>query len=239
MEKSFCTFHNEMSNTCFIADNLPYEKLLKNGVSNLTDADLLAVILRTGAKGQNVIDVSYDILNHPLVKRYGLSGLYMLSLQDFKKIKGIGEIKASQLVAVCELTKRIKGNFQKNKFIAKNPKVISDYYMEELRTLDRERVLAVFLDSKRAKICDKVISIGTLDSSVLNPREIFKDALSVNASSFVVLHNHPSGDPTPSLDDKTVTKRIKSSSELLGIPILDHIIIGDNRYFSFRESGLL
>jgi DNA repair protein RadC len=239
MGKSYDAFLKEMQNTYFIADNLPYEKLLKNGVSNLTDADLLAVILRTGTKGQNVLDVSYDILNHPSVKRYGLPGLYKLSLSDFKKIKGIGNIKASQLVAVCELTKRIKGNFQGEKFIAKCPKAISDFYMEEMRTLDRERVLALFLDSKRAMICDKTISIGTLDSSILDPREILKEALSVNAACFVVLHNHPSGDPAPSLEDKTVTKRIKSSSELLGIPILDHIIIGDNRYFSFKESGLL
>jgi len=239
MRKSFGTFHSEMLNTCFISDNLPYEKLLKHGVENLTDADLLAVILRTGAKGQNVLDVSYDIMNHPTLKRFGLPGLYKLSREDFIKIKGIGEIKASQLLAVCELTKRIKGSFQKEKFVAKNPKVISDFYMEELRTLDRERVVAIFLDAKRVRICDKVISIGTLESSILNPREIFKDALCANAASFVVLHNHPSGDPSPSNEDKEVTKRLERGSFLMGIPMLDHIIIGDNRYFSFKESGLL
>ena len=239
MIKNTKTFLHEMSNTCFISDNLPYEKLLKIGVENLTDADLLAVILRTGAKGQNVLDVSYDLINHPAIKRYGLPGLYKMTKEDLIKIKGIGEIKASQLLAVCELTKRIKGSFQQEKFIATNPGKIASCYMEELRTLDRERVVAVFLDSKNARICDKVISIGTLESSVLNPREIFKDAFSVNAASFVLLHNHPSGDPSPSNDDKEVTRRIERGADIVGIRLLDHIIIGDNRYFSFRESGLL
>ncbi len=230
---------NETVEDLFFLSNLPYEKFDKYGVEALNDADLFAVILRTGSKDSNVLDTAYNLMNLSKIKKYGLPGLLRLTKEELLTISGIGKIKAAQLMCIAELCRRIRiYSREKNKLFS-CAKDVSDYYMESMRNLLRERVLAVFLDSKSRLICDEIISIGTVNLSVLCPRELFSSALKNSAVSVILLHNHPSGDPYPSKEDKEITARLKEASKILEIPITDHIIIGDNRYYSFRESGLL
>lgn len=223
----------------FFLSNLPYEKFDKYGVEALSDTDLFAVILRTGSKDSNVLDTAYSLMNLSKVKQYGLPGLLRLTKEELLTIPGIGKVKAAQLMCIAEICRRIRVYSREKSRLFSNAKDVSDYYMESMRNLLRERVVAVFLDSKSRLICDEIISIGTVNLSVLCPRELFSSALKNSAVSVILLHNHPSGDPAPSKEDRDITLRLKEASKILEIPITDHIIIGDNRYFSFRESGLL
>lgn len=229
----------EDSGEYFFLSNLPYEKFEKNGAYALSDSDLLAVILRTGSRDSNVLDTAFKLMNLPKLQKYGLPGILRVTKEDLLKIPGIGKVKAAQLLCIAEISKRIRAYSAPENKVFLNAKDVSDFYMEDMRNLLRERVVAVFLDSKSRRICDEIISIGTVNLSVLCPRELFSSALLNNAVSIILLHNHPSGDPSPSREDKSITLRLKKASEVLEIPITDHIIIGDNRYFSFRENGLL
>lgn len=216
----------------------PYEKCEKYGVGSLSDAELLAVIIRTGSKGERVIELANRILNHSKGKS-GLVGLNYLTLEDFMSIRGIGRVKAIQLLCVTELTKRMARERLPENAVLNEPKVIADHYMQELRHLDCEHVVLLLLDTKCHKLKDFIISKGTVNSAVAEPREIFQKAVRYGAVHIVLLHNHPSGDVLPSNADISITKRIFHAGELLGIQLVDHIIIGDNRFFSFREQGLI
>lgn len=238
---SVCAFASGRKGETINTNNdYPTEKLIKYGADKLSDKELLCVILRSGNKDSNVFEVAERILEFPEIKNYGLSGLLRLEREDFLALKGIGEVKSSQLCAITELSSRIRKSSAKSCFFSfTNPRDVSEYYMDSLRGLSVECVVVVYLNSKLQLIEDETITVGIENSSLVSPREIFKKALKKNASSIMILHNHPSGDPTPSKADRDLTKQIHTSGLLLGIRLNDHIIIGDNRYISFKELGYL
>lgn len=216
----------------------PYEKCLKYGAKVLSDGELLAVILRTGSRNKSSIELAREILNcHPVHK--GILGLHYLSIEDYRSLSGIGTVKAVQLCCLSEITKRISKACVKEQTIFHSPKAIADYFMEELRCLEEEHFYAIFLDAKSAMIHVEQISKGTVNQTLVAPREIFRCALKYNTVNIVLMHNHPSGNITPSKDDLSITSQMKQAGELLGIPVIDHIIMGDHKYLSLRESGYI
>lgn len=215
----------------------PYEKCEHYGAGFLSDAELLAVILRTGSKNQRVTELAVSILNYS--KAYpGLKGLNYLTMKDFTKIKGIGRVKAIELLCLVELTKRMAKENHRDSLRLVTPQSVADYYMQDMRHLTTEQVVLLMLDSKNKLIQDMIISTGTVNTSIMPTREVFVNALKYEAVNIILLHNHPSGDPTPSTEDIRVTKRITEAGNLVGITLMDHIIIGDNRYVSLKEQEL-
>lgn len=214
----------------------PYEKFIKQGSESLSDADLLAIILRTGSKSCN----SLQIANNLLTDRHGnLLNLYDYSYEELQKIEGIGKVKAIQIKAIAELSKRIAVTSRYNNLMMNSPKSIASYYMEQMRHNKNEHLFCAFFDSKCNFLGDKELSSGSVNYSYVSPRDIFIAALQKEAVNIVLLHNHPSGDPNPSRDDIKVTERVISGAKLLGLNMIDHIIIGDNRYYSFLENELI
>ncbi len=216
----------------------PYEKCIKYGAEVLTDTELLAVILRTGTKGENSIELARRILTMP-DNNISLTALYKKSFEEMKKIKGIGSVKAVMMKCIGEISKRISVSGYSSSFKVDEPSVLVTFYMEKMRHLNYEEVLAVYLNGSNMFIKDKVISTGTVNKSIISSREIFKEAYECDAVNIILIHNHPSGDVTPSRADVNATKNIVSAGELLGIDVLDHIIIGDRKYLSFREKNLI
>lgn len=214
----------------------PYEKCIAKGAQSLSDAELISVIIRTGSQGERSLDLANRILN---AGPDGLLNLVYLNMEELTRLRGIGNVKAVQLKCVAELSKRLAMQRRRQEIVLDRPDTIASYYMERLRHESRELLLLTMYNTRNMLIADEVISIGTADSSLVSPREIFQSALQNHASYIVMLHNHPSGNPEPSNEDINVTIRIKQCGELLGILLMDHIIIGDNRYFSFREQQAL
>ena len=200
----------------------PRERMKAGNVLN--DADLLALLLGSGVKGESAID-----MGNRLISENGMDKINFLSLQELMKIKGIGLAKASRLVAAFELSKRVSSGRICEK-IVKNPSDIASHYIEKLRDLKKEHFIAVFLDSKNKIIKDEVISIGTLNSSLVHPREVFKEAIKCSANSVILVHNHPSGSVEPSDEDYRVNKVLVETGNLVGIKVLDHLIIGDRKW---------
>ena len=216
----------------------PYEKAAEYGVESLSDAELLAVILRTGTKDKSVRDLAEEILK--LGNPSGLPGLLHHSLADYQEIRGIGSVKAVQLSGIGELSKRIwKSAKVTSELICRNPAVIAEYFMEEMRHKEQEFLKMLILNTKNVLMKDIDISKGTVNASLATPREIFIEALKYRGTSVILLHNHPSGDPTPSNDDCLFTKRVAEAGKMIGISLLDHIIIGDNSYVSLNERGII
>lgn len=208
----------------------PREKCKKYGVEYLSDEDLIAIILRCGTKNLSVKDLAIKIK-----KTY--SDLKELSINNLVKIEGIGETKAITLLAAIELGRRTMHQSLKKNIKFNNAIIIYEYFKDKISQLKQEHLIAVFLDAKNKLINYKVIFIGTVNMSITHPREIFKEAIKNAAVSVVLIHNHPSGEITPSLADKTFTKQVYNSGKIIGIPLLDHIIIGDNNYYSFYDNG--
>lgn len=217
---------------------LPYDKFLRMGAESLTDAELLAVMLRTGTKDKNPVELGREILNL-CDEKWGLLGLHHYSVKDLQKIPGIGEVKAVQLLCVAEIAKRISTMQASRNLTFNRPDTVAEYYMEQMRHKNTEQVLLILLDSKNRLMSDVVLSTGTVNASLISPREILIKALHEEASGIMLLHNHPSGDPTPSRQDIIMTGKIKEVSELIDIPLIDHIVIGDKRYTSFKQEELL
>ncbi|MGN0243896.1 MAG: DNA repair protein RadC [Lachnospiraceae bacterium] len=216
----------------------PYELCERFGPEGLTDAQLLAVILRTGTKEKTSVELAYDILQQ-CGRKKGLQGLYYQSQQDFMRIKGVGRVKAIQLRCLCELSRRISKAVSKESLSFQKPSSIAQYVMEDMRYLTKEQMRVLYLDTKCALISDRVVSVGTVNSSIANPREIMIEALKLDAVSLILIHNHPSGDPSPSREDINTTKRMLAAGECIGISVLDHIIIGNGVYISLKEQGLI
>lgn len=216
----------------------PYEKCEKYGPQVLSEAELLAVIIRTGSKKQRSIDVASKVLNLN-TSNPGLIALNYLTLEDLMKIHGIGRVKAIQLICVAELSKRMARATNKEGLQFISPQSVANYYMQDLRHLTREKVFLLMLDTKSRIIKDMEMTSGTVNASLLSPREILLTALKYEAVNIIILHNHPSGDPTPSREDIHSTKRLKEAGNLVGIKLMDHIIIGDNRYISLGEEGYI
>ena len=220
------------------ASERPYEKASEYGVESLSDAELLAVILRTGTKDKSARDLAEEILK--LGNPSGLPGLLHHSLADYKEIRGIGSVKAIQLSCIGELSKRIwKSAKVTSEFVCRNPVVIAEYFMEEMRHKEQEFLKMLILNTKNVLMKEIDISKGTVNASLATPREIYIEALKYRGACVILLHNHPSGDPTPSNDDCLFTSRVAEAGKLMGVPLLDHIIIGDNTYVSLKERGIL
>jgi len=215
----------------------PYEKCLSMGAESLSDKELLAVLLRCGTPGENAMELASRILYQQ--NNEGLLGLHQFTLEKLMAIKGIGKVKAVQILCILELAKRLSKASAKEMLCFQSPESIARYYMEDLRHKKQEHMKLLMLNSKSMLIGERDISIGTVNASLITPRELFIEALQKNAVTIVIMHNHPSGDPTPSEDDILTTKRIKIAGEYIGIQLLDHIIIGNNCYISFLESGML
>lgn len=218
------------------ASERPYEKFLSLGASGLSDADLLAIIIKTGTKDKSAVDIAQEILSG----RHGnLLNLYEMSYDELIQISGIGQIKAIQLKAVAELSMRISKAKRARSIRMNTPVTIADYYMEQMRHLQQEVVICAYFDVKSRFLGDKFISKGSLSSSVVDISSVMRTALEKNASKIVLLHNHPSGDCTPSKDDIAVTDRLAEGSRIFSIELCDHIIIGDNEYYSFYENKII
>ena len=218
--------------------NRPYERCLLYGPASLSDAELLAVIIRSGTVGLSAIDLADRIL-HLSRSDNGLLALCHLSIHELTEVPGIGQVKAIQLKCVGELSKRIATYSAKQELSFSDPCSIADYYMEQLRHEEKESLFCMMLDTKNCLIGDECISKGTVNYAVLSTRELFLTALRFRAVSIILVHNHPSGDPTPSKEDIRLTERVRKAGDLLNISLLDHIVIGDRCYVSFRESGIL
>ena len=210
-------------------DQRPRERLKRHNADSLSDAELLAIILQNGSFGENVIDLS-----HRLISTFSLEKLNSLSLSELMKIKGIGLAKAAKLVAAFELSKRVNSGKICEK-VVNNASDIANYYMEKLRDKKKEYFIAVFLDSKNKIIKDEIISIGTLNSSLVHPREVFKEAIKNSANSIILVHNHPSGDCEASDKDYEINKKLKETGRLVDIKVLDHIIIGKDNFLSLKN----
>ncbi len=214
----------------------PYEKFEMYGPSALSDAELLAIIIRSGSRKERSIELAQRILG---IKKQGIRGIYDLSLGDLKQVPGIGRVKSIQIKAIAELSKRISKYNAEAKIKISSPGSIATLYMEEMRYLHQEHLKTVFLDTKNQIISDKFLTVGTVNASLINPREVFIQALRHNAVHVILLHNHPSGDPTPSHEDISITRRIIEAGDIIGIKLLDHIIIGDGNYISLKERGII
>ena len=217
------------------AEERPYEKLEKYGPEALTDAELLAIIIRTGSRGEASTITASRILG---IDDYGLAAIHVLSIKQLMAVHGIGRVKSLQLKALAEITKRLSKSVNMEKLCIDSPASIANIYMQEMRYHEREHFKVIFLNTKNAIIGDKDISIGTVNASLVDPREIFKIALLYKAVHIILMHNHPSGIPTPSQSDVDVTRRMVKAGKVLGIEILDHIVIGDGNYISLKEQGL-
>jgi len=215
----------------------PYEKCERYGAGVLSDAELLAVILRTGTKNQRVIDLAVNILNYSTAYP-GLKGLNYLTMKELTRIKGVGRVKAIELLCLTEITKRMAKEIHRDGLKLVTPGSVADYYMQDMRHLPTEQVMLLMMDSKNRLIKDLVISEGTVNSSIMPTREVYLQALKYEAVNIILLHNHPSGDPTPSAEDIRVTRKLCEAGNLIGITLMDHLIIGDNRYISLKEQGL-
>ncbi len=216
-------------------DMMPYEIVKEYGAEALGDDELLAVFIRTGTKDENAVGVANRILNS--FPERSLLGLFHIPWKELMKIPGIGEVKAIKLTCLAELARRLSKMEAKKGLQFDRPETVWQYYKESLRHEERERVVLIMLDQKLQLISDAVLSIGTVRESIVSPRELFLTALQEKAVQLMLLHNHPSGDPTPSEADLKVTERVRMLGAMMEIPLVDHIIIGDKTYCSMRESG--
>jgi DNA repair protein RadC len=216
-------------------DDRPREKLLLRGAQNLSDAELIAILLRTGKKGKSVLEISRELIN----SERNLAVLASRSVESLTKISGIGNDKAATLAAAFELSRRIlsQPKWLLNKKIT-SPQDIGDIFIPILRDEVKERFLVVCLNSSNKIIKHETISVGNLNSSVVHPREIFKVAIDNNSASIILIHNHPSGNPEPSNEDIRITKKLVESGKILDIPVFDHVIIAGETYTSFVEKRL-
>lgn len=216
----------------------PYEKCLSYGPEHLSDSELLAIILRSGVQGNSSLELARKILELGDMDE-GLLAIHHISIQELMKIKGIGKVKAIQIKCIGELSKRIAGRSAKKLLDFNDPDTIADYYMERLRHEEQEQIICMMLDTKNHLLGETVISKGTVNASIITPREILLSALRYRAVYIILIHNHPSGNPLPSKDDVLLTQRVKEACTIVQIPLLDHIIIGDQCYVSFRKDGIL
>lgn len=211
----------------------PRERLLKYGVTNLSNEELVSIIIRNGTKDLSVKQLSEGILNSV----GSIKNLKNITINKLKQINGIGEVKAITLLASIELGKRVYFSDERIRIKLNTSKKIYDYMKMELYDKKQEYFYALYLDSKKYLIDKKLLFIGTLNKSIVHPREVFKNAYLLSASTIICVHNHPSGDTIPSKEDIMLTSSLVEIGKLQGINVIDHIIIGNNNYYSFYENG--
>ena len=214
----------------------PREKMAANGAAVLTDAELIAILLRTGTAEKSAIDIASELTaDGGLYKR--LAGITRLN--ELTNIKGLGQAKAATVLAALEIGRRIASAKPIEKIHLSCPQDVADFLMPRLRYAAKEQFVVILLNSKNKVIGTEVVSEGSLSSSVVHPREVYAPAMLHHAAAIMVAHNHPSGDPKPSLEDEEVTRMLSRSGKVLGIPMIDHVIIGDGNYYSFLENEAL
>ncbi len=218
------------------ADIRPRERLLTYGAEALSTSELLAIMLRTGSRGCNALDLS-----NLLLKRYegNLKSLFSAAVSELSEVAGIKTAKAAQLKACFELGKRLSAYTGNSKPVVSSPEDAATHYGSEMRYLDKECLKCIYLNAKNEVLKVETVSMGGLNSASITPREIFRGAISNSASALVLLHNHPSGDPTPSSADIEITERMLDAGKILGIKVLDHIVLGDGKFASLKREGLL
>lgn len=213
----------------------PQERLLRYGAEALSNSELLAVILRTGTREKNILNLCSSLLK----ETGGLNGLVSFGADDLRKIHGIGEVKTAQLIAILELSKRFRSYKSGIELRISKPEDVASFVMEEMRSFQQEYLRVLMLNTKNVVVFVKDVSMGSLNSSIVHPREVFCEAIKRSSASIIICHNHPSGDPTPSSEDISITKRLRECGKMIGIELLDHIIIGNGIYVSLKDKGLL
>lgn len=210
--------------------------MLLRGAAALTDAELVAILLRTGTAEKSAMEIGSEMTaDGGLYKR--LAGI--TDINELTRIKGLGQAKAATVLAALELGRRLASAQTLEKVHLSGPKQVAAYLMPRLRYAVKEQFIAVFLNTKNKIIGEEIISEGTLTGSLVHPREVFQPAILRHAAALVVAHNHPSGDPNPSREDRELTVMLYRAGQILGIPLLDHLVIGDGIYYSFQENGAL
>ncbi len=219
----------------FPEEERPRERFMLKGAESLTNQELIAILIQTGSKDESALDVANRLLHH-------FNGLRILkdsTLDELKAIKGIGTAKGLQLLAALELGKRVSKLAFKERYAIRSPEDAAKYLMDEMRFLSQEHFICLYLNTKNIVMHKQTIFIGSLNASIVHPREVFKEAIKRSAASVICLHNHPSGDPSPSREDVEVTRRLAESGKIIGIDLLDHIIIGENKFVSLKEKGYI
>lgn len=213
----------------------PRERLLKYGASHVSNQELIAILLGSGTREETVLQLANRVLMH----FEGITLLRDATIEELTAIKGIGIAKGVQLLAAIELGKRMSNLKLEEHYFIRSPEDGANFVMEEMCHLKQEHFVVLFLNTKNQVIHRKTIFIGSLNSSIVHPREVFREAVRRAAASIICVHNHPSGDPTPSQEDIYVTRRLVKSGEMIGIEVLDHIIIGNKKYVSLKEKGYI
>lgn len=218
-----------------LPDDRPRERLERSGPESLTTPELLAILFRTGTVKRNAVQVAEELFRH----LGGLSGLAGASLDDLSRVDGIGRVKAIEVKAAVELGKRLSATTEEAKPQIRSPDDVAKLMMADLRYETREHLYALILDARNQVRQRRLVSTGTLTESLVHPREVFKEAIRFSAAGIILVHNHPSGDPTPSPEDRATTRRLVEAGKIMGIDVLDHIVIGDGRWTSLKALGAM
>lgn len=213
----------------------PRERLLNQGAAALSNQELLAILLRTGTKEESVLHLA----NRVLIHFEQIQQLKDATIEEMTTIKGIGQAKAIHLLAAAELGKRLSSKQTEARFTIRSPKDAADYLMADMASLRQEHFVVLFLNIKNQILHRQTIFVGSLNASIVHPREIFREAVRRSAASIICAHNHPSGNPAPSAEDIGVTKRLMEAGSIVGIELLDHLIIGDHQFISLNEKGYM
>lgn len=213
----------------------PREKMIVYGSESLSNAELIAILLRTGDGGKSAIQLAEEVVAYDA---RGIAFLRDCIPEELSSIKGIGEAKSCQIVAAMELGKRISAGLADKRLALRDPEAVANHFMEQMRHYQKEYFKVLMLNTKVEVIAEDTVAIGNLNSSVIHPREIFSKAIKNSSASMILVHNHPSGNPQPSTEDLLITNRLVKAGEIIGIKILDHIIVGDGVYVSLKSEGL-
>ena len=227
------SYHTKISE--IPTDERPRERLIQYGADALATSELLAILLRTGTNRYSAVGLGEHLLAH----FQGMRGVSRASIEEMSRVHGVGAAKAAQIKAAIEFGRRLVAVSPDERPKIASPRDVYNLLGPSLREEKREHFVAILLDTKNGVLRTKTVSVGDLSSSVVHPREVFAEAIRHSAASLIVAHNHPSGDPAPSPDDISVTRRLQEAGELLGIEVLDHVVLGDNRFISLKEKGLM
>ncbi|MCG3089248.1 RadC family protein [Sporosarcina cyprini] len=213
----------------------PRERLIRQGASSLSNQELIAILLRTGTKEESVLMLANRILS----SFDKIQDLREATIEEMMSVKGVGQAKAVQILAAVEIGKRLYQKHTQGRYTIRSPEDAAAYLMTDMSTLQQEHFVVLFLNVKNEVLHKQTVFIGSLNSSIVHPREIFREAVKRSAASIIVAHNHPSGHPAPSPEDIEVTKRLVEAGSIVGIDLLDHVIIGDHRFISLKEKGYM
>lgn len=213
----------------------PRERLIRQGASSLSNQELIAILLRTGTKQESVLTLA----NRILTSFDKIQDFQYATLEECMKVKGVGQAKAVQLLAAVELGKRVNRKDSRERYVIRSPEDAANYLMTDMASLQQEHFVALFLNVKNEVLHKETIFIGSLNASIVHPRELFREAVKRSAASIICAHNHPSGNPVPSPEDIEVTKRLVAAGDMMGIDVLDHLVIGDHQFISLKEKGYM